>query len=138
MGGWDKRGSTIIKKHIKHLVQTIECFINLFLSGCVAEMRNLGKSNQICDGVVDCPDFSDELYCPYCPEHHFHCGVGKMCVPKDKMCDGIVDCDNGADEKGCCKNLFFHKGHLISRYIFGAFICSFFGRTEGTKKTFRN
>ena len=48
-------------------------------------MRNLGKSNQICDGVVDCPDFSDELYCPYCPEHNFHCGVGKMCVPKDKM-----------------------------------------------------
>ena len=30
-------------------------------------MRNLGKGDQICDGVVDCPDFSDELYCPYCP-----------------------------------------------------------------------
>ena len=56
-----------------------------------------------CAGVVDCPDFSDELYCKYCPEHHFHCGVGQMCVPKDKMCDGIVDCDNGADEKGCRK-----------------------------------
>ena len=54
-------------------------------------------------GVVDCPDFSDELYCKYCPEHHFHCGVGQMCVPKDKMCDGVVDCDNAADEKGCCK-----------------------------------
>ena len=57
----------------------------LVFSGCVGEMRNLGKSNQICDGVVDCPDFSDELYCPYCPEHNFHCRVGKMCVPKDKM-----------------------------------------------------
>ena len=77
------------------------------ISGCVAEMRNLGKSQQICDGVVDCPDFSDELYCPYCPEHHFHCGVGKMCIPKDRMCDGKVDCDNGADEKGCCKNILY-------------------------------
>ena len=73
--------------------------------GCVAEMRNLGKSQQICDGVVDCPDFSDELYCPYCPEHHFHCGVGQMCVPKNQMCDGTADCDNGADEKGCRKSI---------------------------------
>ena len=62
--------------------------------GCVAELRNAAKTNLICDGVVDCPDFSDELYCPYCPEHHFHCGVAKTCIPKEKLCDGISDCDN--------------------------------------------
>ena len=25
---------------------------------------------------------ADELYCDYCPEKHFHCGVGKQCIHK--------------------------------------------------------
>ena len=57
----------------------------------------------MCDGIVDCPDFSDELYCEYCPEKHFHCGVGQQCIDKNRMCDGVRDCDNGADERGCGK-----------------------------------
>ena len=79
--------------------------IVLFPQGCVGEMRESGHGARVCDGVVDCPDFSDELYCDYCPEKHFHCGVGKMCIDKEKMCDGVEDCDNGADEKGCCELL---------------------------------
>ena len=71
--------------------------------GCVTELRNNGKTSLICDGVVDCPDFSDELYCPYCPENHFHCGVSKTCIAKEKLCDGVKDCSNSADERGCCK-----------------------------------
>jgi len=69
--------------------------------GCVGKMRESGFGGRVCDGVVDCPDFSDELYCDYCPEKHFHCGVGKRCIDKEKMCDGVDDCENGADEKGC-------------------------------------
>jgi hypothetical protein len=45
----------------------------------------------------------DELYCPYCPERHFHCGVGEDCIPKENICDGVANCRNGADEKGCCE-----------------------------------
>lgn len=66
-------------------------------------MRENGLGSRVCDGVVDCPDFSDELYCDYCPEKHFHCGVGKRCIDKEKMCDSVEDCENGADEKGCCE-----------------------------------
>ena len=64
-------------------------------------MRESGQEGRVCDGVVDCPDFSDELYCDYCPEKHFHCGVGSQCIDKMRMCDGVTDCDNGADERGC-------------------------------------
>ena len=78
--------------------------LNFFMKlGCVGEMRESGFGSRVCDGVVDCPDFSDELYCDYCPEKHFHCGVGKRCIDKEKMCDGVDDCENGADEKGCCE-----------------------------------
>ena len=76
--------------------------------------------NRVCDGVVDCPDFSDELYCDYCPEKHFHCGTGRNCIPKEKMCDGHVDCLNSADEKGCGESILgaqcFSQGQSMSIY----------------------
>ena len=82
----------------------------LVFLGCVAEMRNLGKSNQICDGVVDCPDFSDELYCPYCPEHNFHCGVGKMCVPKEKNGNYVQDStDSKVHQRNLDNQQLHHK-----------------------------
>ena len=93
----------------------------------MAELRNSGLGARVCDGVVDCPDFSDELYCPYCPEQHFHCGVGRECVHRDKMCDGEVDCGNGADEKGCRK-YHLSKKILPLNFFFEVFrliLCSF-------------
>jgi len=53
--------------------------------------------------------FADELYCPYCPERHFHCGVGEDCIPKENICDGVPNCRNGADEKGCCEFTFIES-----------------------------
>jgi len=87
--------------------------------GCVHKLYEAGQASRICDGVMDCTDFSDELHCPYCPPGHFHCGAGKECIPPDKKCDGIMDCPNGSDEKACCKEFILK---LINKWTFYGFI----------------
>ncbi|XP_024945636.1 atrial natriuretic peptide-converting enzyme isoform X2 [Cephus cinctus] len=69
--------------------------------GCVQDLQAKALSPRICDGIIDCPDLSDEKNCAYCRDDHMHCGVGRMCIPSIKRCDGKIDCPNGSDEKDC-------------------------------------
>ncbi|XP_012228176.1 atrial natriuretic peptide-converting enzyme [Linepithema humile] len=69
--------------------------------GCVQGLQSKALSPRICDGVIDCPDLSDEKNCAYCRDGYMHCGVGRACIPHTKRCDGKVDCPNGSDEKDC-------------------------------------
>ncbi|KAF7990432.1 hypothetical protein HCN44_000237 [Aphidius gifuensis] len=69
--------------------------------GCVRDLQNKALSPRICDGIIDCPDLSDEKNCAYCPDGHMHCGIGRVCIPSIKRCDGQIDCPNGSDEKDC-------------------------------------
>ncbi|XP_071563506.1 atrial natriuretic peptide-converting enzyme isoform X2 [Temnothorax nylanderi] len=69
--------------------------------GCVQALQSKALSPRICDGVIDCPDLSDEKNCAYCQDGYMHCGVGRSCVPHTKRCDGKMDCPNGSDEKDC-------------------------------------
>jgi hypothetical protein len=39
-------------------LQTFNILKNNHGSGCVNELRESGKPGRVCDGVVDCPDFS--------------------------------------------------------------------------------
>lgn len=50
---------------------------------CVSE-------KQLCDGIVDCKDISDEIRCPC-----------KSRIDKVRLCDGYFDCPFGEDEMGC-------------------------------------
>ncbi|KAG7188563.1 hypothetical protein KM043_008195 [Ampulex compressa] len=69
--------------------------------GCVQTLQAKALSPRICDGVIDCPDLSDEKNCAYCRDGYVHCGVGRTCIPRAKRCDGKIDCGNGSDEKDC-------------------------------------
>lgn len=70
-------------------------------TGCVQALQAKALSPRICDGVIDCPDLSDEKNCAYCRDGYMHCGVGRTCIPRGKRCDGKMDCANGSDEKDC-------------------------------------
>ncbi|KAG1654936.1 Atrial natriuretic peptide-converting enzyme [Nymphon striatum] len=92
--------------------------------GCVKDLRDSGRDDRICDGIIDCADKSDEFSCDSCKVGKFMCGDGH-CVNMSQRCDNRLDCANGADESGCLSlspsissasveyPLFHSEGYLI-------------------------
>lgn len=60
------------------------------------------EKSQVCDGVPQCQDRSDELQCVTlirgCVHH---CDNKTRCVPANFLCDGEEDCSDGTDEAIC-------------------------------------
>ncbi|KAM3955951.1 putative vitellogenin receptor yl [Aphomia sociella] len=83
--------------------------------GCV-------NTDQYCDGIMNCPDGTDEYTCQKVnillvtegqkpdPEkciqsHHFLCADGRLCLPNSWICNNYTECYDGSDELNCTKKL---------------------------------
>ncbi|XP_075973925.1 uncharacterized protein LOC142975112 isoform X2 [Anticarsia gemmatalis] len=68
---------------------------------CADYLRADFAQSKICDGVVDCWDYSDENKCDWCKEGQYVCANARQCIDVGKVCDGSPDCPLGDDEKSC-------------------------------------
>uniref|UniRef100_A0A8D3C0A7 EGF-like domain-containing protein n=1 Tax=Scophthalmus maximus TaxID=52904 RepID=A0A8D3C0A7_SCOMX len=62
------------------------------------------EQSQVCDGVPQCQDRSDELACAKHMEGcAHHCDDKSRCIPNSFLCDGERDCLDGSDEANCAE-----------------------------------
>lgn len=67
------------------------------------------ERRQVCDGVAQCQDRSDEVDC-FKPEEGcgYRCDKNR-CIPESFVCDGDTDCADGSDEASCGRGLNYIK-----------------------------
>lgn len=64
------------------------------------------EKKQLCDGVAQCQDRSDEVDCFHPEEGCFHRCDKKHCLSQSFVCDGEADCEDGSDEANCGNGIF--------------------------------
>ena len=74
---------------------------------------------QVCDGVPQCHDKSDELTCAVitngCNTTQFKC-ANRKCIANAFVCDSKDDCGDASDEKYCGKCCMTNDFVTVSRF----------------------
>ena len=71
---------------------------------CALDLERILGASQMCDGVNDCDDGSDERNCRDDLDGRFECNPETR-IPVSKLCDAVPDCDDGSDEQYCGASL---------------------------------
>ncbi|CAG7717339.1 unnamed protein product [Allacma fusca] len=88
----------MLNKVIPFLIPSIFLVV---IPGIISDGRTCPDVSMECDGVMNCPDGSDED-CYYCVEkHNGMCCDGHKYIPPNWECDGYLDCDDTTDETTC-------------------------------------
>lgn len=76
-------------------------------SSFICSNGNSINASEICDGIANCRDSSDErreLCSPIvCRANEFKCYYG-ACVSRASLCNNLTDCIDGSDEFNCGKS----------------------------------
>lgn len=86
----------------QHKIYSPECCVSLADQFQCAHGKKCIELSQVCDGVSQCQDRSDELECaPRVDGCAHQCDNKSRCIPSSFLCDGERDCWDGSDEANC-------------------------------------